>query len=634
MTEMITREEIKDTVFVPASVEAEIRTNIENQLKKCGIFYRVFSRRKSASSLEHKLATGKYGGVDEKKIQDLIGIRVNLYFQDDLDICKKLFEDMYQLVDGQWSENDMSHENFEASKINGVFRLPEYQVSKISPETWNLHIDQTFEIQLKTVFFEGWHEVEHDLRYKMKSNKDESESIWDQYAAYSRQFNSVVATLELCDRSMVTMFENFAHQLYKDHVWDMMIRMHFRVRISDQPLYEGIPEILENNHSELGKKLFKSDRRILIEKLKTMYREIPISVNMIIAILNKEILGDNEEINRIMKEHNVYRDGISEIERTYYKRDMNPLKPYNVFRNKVLVRAKGEDNVEAGFIYRKLANHLYGWMRIKFRPIFDDLPQWYCSYENMTPGYQVQFNVLPDELKLTMKISHIAQDVGCRMWNTEVEVYPNEDGTALWLEINNIMHDGRNISELERISRFSYPNFYRSIYSDEELTICDVNPYGDRVYSLRSDYSETNLVDLIKSSDRQSPVVILASKEREDGSGYLDESWIGDYWLTNIYKQVRYYAHVYRCDTERLKAVVHSLDISQEQGQGVYIFWPAEADMKLLYDFYDAEEIAGCVYNRYKGDGAGVREDMVQGGAVAFSFMLVDEIKRWNIKPR
>ena len=172
MTMEFNRENIKEMMYVPSSVETELRRNVENQLKKCGIFYRVFSRRKSAASLEHKLASGKYGGDDGKKIQDLIGIRVNLYFQDDLDICKELFEDIYELVDGKWSENDITKKNFEAAKINGVFKLPRYLVNKISPSTWDMHIDQTFEIQLKTVFFEGWHEVEHDFRYKMNIKED------------------------------------------------------------------------------------------------------------------------------------------------------------------------------------------------------------------------------------------------------------------------------------------------------------------------------------------------------------------------------------------------------------------------------------------------------------------------------
>ena len=47
---------------------------------------------------------------------------------------------------------------------------------------------------------------------------------------------------------------------------------------------------------------------------------------------------------------------------------------------------------------------------------------------------------------------------------------------------------------------------------------------------------------------------------------------------------------------------------------------------------YDENAITNCVYSRYKGEGTGIREDKVQDGAKAFTFMLVDEIKKWIIK--
>ena len=65
-----------------------------------------------------------------------------------------------------WSTSERSEEEFKPTKLNGVCRLPEYLRSEISTETWDMYIDDTFEIQIKTMFFEGWHEIEHDMRYK------------------------------------------------------------------------------------------------------------------------------------------------------------------------------------------------------------------------------------------------------------------------------------------------------------------------------------------------------------------------------------------------------------------------------------------------------------------------------------
>ncbi|MBR3832850.1 MAG: hypothetical protein IKJ73_00880 [Lachnospiraceae bacterium] len=634
MIQEYTRENIKETVYVPASVEAELKTNIENQLNKCGIFYRVFSRRKSATSLEHKLATGKYGGADNKKIQDLIGLRVNLYFQDDLDICKELFQDMFEMAEKEWSENEMRNENFEASKINGVFKLPGYMVSKISPETWELPIDQTFEIQLKTVFFEGWHEVEHDFRYKMKDKTGEKEtSIWDNYSEYSRQFNSVVATLELCDRSMVVMFEDFAHKLYKEHNWDMMLRMHYRVRISDQPLYDGLAEILDDEELKLGKKLFKTNRNILIEKLKNFHRDIPISVNMIIALLNDKELGNNEQINNIMRANNVYKDGISITDKSYSVRELAPMTPYCVFKNKVLIRYGKEDIYGAADAFRELPAYIYKWMRAKFRPVFQDIPEEFCDYENMSPGYQISFKASPNEFTLNMSIMHLAQDVGARMWGTEVEIKPHQDDIGVWMEIKNIMYDGRTISEAEQISRFSYPTLYRTIFSDSRLSVVDAQKYWDKVFVVCNEDNVKSLSELIQSEERLTPVVVLASNMKEDGSGYLDEEWIGKYWSINLHKQVRYYAHVYRCSVDDLPLIKEDSSRLEDKQLGVYVFWPkCYSEFKPPYEFYSQEDIGNCVYNRLRGEGAGVREDRIKDGATAFSVMLVDEIKKCIIK--
>ena len=156
------KEEISSNIIVPPSVEIELKRLIENKLDQTGIFYRVFSRTKSPASLERKYFQKEYN--EDKKIQDLIGIRINLYFQDDIKIVKQLMDNLF--IGLEWAENKIDTTSFEPTKINGVFKLPSYLVAKISEQTWEMAIDQTFEIQLKTVFFEGWHEVEHDMRYK------------------------------------------------------------------------------------------------------------------------------------------------------------------------------------------------------------------------------------------------------------------------------------------------------------------------------------------------------------------------------------------------------------------------------------------------------------------------------------
>lgn len=645
MASIYNRDEIKKRIFVSPLVEAELKANIENQLNKCGIFCRVFSRTKSIASLEHKFATGKYGGEDDKKIQDLVGIRVNLYFQDDLDICKELFESIYEIVAdkkidvkseevyNKWSVNDASNDNFAATKINGVFKLPEYLINEVSDDTWEMAVDKTFEIQLRTVFFEGWHEVEHDFRYKFNTyNNGVRYNIWDEYSSYSRQLNSVVATLELCDNSVVTMLENFAHQLYKDKKWDMMLRMHYRIRISDQPLYDGIAQILEADESKLGKALFKTKRKVLIEELKTLYRNVPISVNMIIAILNKKVLGDNQQIRQIMEENDVFGYKNSNTEREMVFGTLSPLKGYCLFKNKVLVKCRDKTTYTKIQLYNKLCWKVYGWMKGKFGNIFADMPEQLGDYQNSEMGYDVEFKMDRDANYMKMCTSHIGQEVGGRIWKTEVELWGDEQQKGIWMSVNNTLYTKENVSELDQVSRFSYPRLYSSILGDEELEIYDVRKYGKKV-GVISDEAIRGLSELIESVDRQTPVVVMASNNREDDDRILDEEWIGNNWLYKLHGRVKYYAHIYRCSVDVLGKLMEEIKGDRDQvfDFGLYVFWPRHllgvGNWDDNYDFYSRETIDKCKYSRYKGAGAGIRVDKVPDGSKSFMFFLEDKIK-------
>ena len=64
-----------------------ITNAITEILTSCGLYFRIFSRVKSVESIASKLYRGKYGTLNNpKKIQDLIGLRVILYYYDDLKI--------------------------------------------------------------------------------------------------------------------------------------------------------------------------------------------------------------------------------------------------------------------------------------------------------------------------------------------------------------------------------------------------------------------------------------------------------------------------------------------------------------------------------------------------------------------
>ena len=189
-----------------------LKDAIREILNSCGIYFRIFSRVKSVHSIAEKIKRGNYGTeINPKKIQDLVGLRVVLYYYDDLSICRDITESTFQMID-DWSRPKYNADEFRATKINGVFRFPVEYFNLYKKELWSLPIDTTFEIQFRTVFFEGWHEIEHDMRYKSFLSDDE---FWKGSEELSRVLNCILANLELSDWSLVQLFDQLSYNHYK-----------------------------------------------------------------------------------------------------------------------------------------------------------------------------------------------------------------------------------------------------------------------------------------------------------------------------------------------------------------------------------------------------------------------------------
>jgi ppGpp synthetase/RelA/SpoT-type nucleotidyltranferase len=65
-------------------IATQLTSDISKSLSKCGLMFRIFSRVKTESSIKHKLEE-KYASK-KIKIQDMIGMRIVVYFQDDVDV--------------------------------------------------------------------------------------------------------------------------------------------------------------------------------------------------------------------------------------------------------------------------------------------------------------------------------------------------------------------------------------------------------------------------------------------------------------------------------------------------------------------------------------------------------------------
>lgn len=247
-------------IVVPEIVKTDLLNIIEERLKRAGFYYRIAYRVKAVDSMVDKLLFKDYRRPgtenEDRKMQDLIGLRIMLYFEDDVDTCRSLLDTLF-MEPGSWDTTENNEYEFKAMKINGIFRLPGYLSKTIVNPALSDYVDDTFEVQVRTNSFEGWHEIEHDLRYKGSAFGIGNEGL-------ARKMNSILATLELCDDSIVKLLEDLGHQHYKDKKWADMIRCHYRLRMTNDPLLEEVKRVFDEDN-ELAKKFYKFDRAKVIQ---------------------------------------------------------------------------------------------------------------------------------------------------------------------------------------------------------------------------------------------------------------------------------------------------------------------------------------------------------------------------------
>lgn len=268
----------------------QLVNDIENDLVKLGIMYRIFYRHKTEFSIKSKIEKnpGKYG--QDKKIQDIVGVRIALYFMDDIAIVKDALTRKFELVVEDSQIDDPGSEIFKAIRYNLVFRLPEYfDISyDLSSDYLDL-IDSTFELQIRTILSEGWHEVEHDLRYKCSD-------FWDGLHRENRALNGVYATLETSEWTLLKLFDELTFTHYKKNNLKAMLTNKFRLRLNSSPLDETIITYIESE-KKLFKAFYKFDRVKVISCLSNR-RKIPLSLANLIFIMNLDTVN-NEFLNDI-----------------------------------------------------------------------------------------------------------------------------------------------------------------------------------------------------------------------------------------------------------------------------------------------------------------------------------------------
>lgn len=264
-----------------------IRTSIDKMVNdivhSLGIECRVFCRIKDQTSLINKIHSKEEGhySKDGKKVQDIIGVRIVTYFYEDVDILWNIFAKKMNVVDKATTEESV--EKFTVQRKNMVCRMNQMQSqtffeSKVA-NVWLELVDDTFEIQFRTVSSEGWHEIDHLLKYKCKED-------WLNLEDESRTFNGIYATLETSDRALKALFDDIAHKHYHNKQWEAMLRMKYKLSFMAMPLSENIKKALDNDKG-LAKAVYRTDRVLVLNALSDSNLKIHISFDNIVFLINR-----------------------------------------------------------------------------------------------------------------------------------------------------------------------------------------------------------------------------------------------------------------------------------------------------------------------------------------------------------
>lgn len=279
-------------------VERKICDKIKDELDKVGLLYRIFSRSKDHKSISEKIKRKKLEGNPYKKngklIQDIIGIRIVTYFKDDIEIVKEILKEKLIFLDEEIDLPDPTV--FKPKRTNIICSFTDNQketlieIQKSGSDDYLELIDSTFELQLRTILSEGWHEIDHSLRYKCKSD-------WEGQSENERLLNGIYASLEINDIALKNLFNDLSYTHFKNGNWEGLLRNKFRLNFKLEPLKKEIITILTANKS-IAKDIYKLNRNVIIITISKLDLSLPISLNNLLFLINVLFIK-NDEIKKI-----------------------------------------------------------------------------------------------------------------------------------------------------------------------------------------------------------------------------------------------------------------------------------------------------------------------------------------------
>jgi hypothetical protein len=230
-----------------------------------------------------------------------------------------------------------------------------------------------------------------------------------------------------------------------------------------------------------------------------------------------------------------------------------------------------------------------------------------------------------DARTLRTRTKYIDLSVGGRVWITKTRLRVS-DG-KLWFYTVNTYLEPEGHSRLEQGLYFNFPRFYREIA--DSIGIIDVVRCSNNRHIVR-DLQIGEALRVIRSKERKFPVVLIISKQQEDGR--MDESWLGRFRVSDFTRSVWRYAHVYTAYEDSGRAMIEDLHCVETGIPGVFVFWPhnflmSRTENSCSYDYYSAADVENCSFGRHRETyDQTPTYDIVKGGQ-GFYHMLLRDIR-------
>ena len=151
------------------NLASNLRLEIKDRLKDLERVDKISARVKSVDSFKDKAGKETKEGQLKyaeplKEIQDLIGLRIVVYYEDDFEQIKKIIEPYFNRVEKRRITPDDEAE-FGYEGLHYIFFIPEHHLGSYRNNTI---IPNFFELQIKTLFQHAWAQAGHGLGYKPK----------------------------------------------------------------------------------------------------------------------------------------------------------------------------------------------------------------------------------------------------------------------------------------------------------------------------------------------------------------------------------------------------------------------------------------------------------------------------------